>query len=65
MEGLENNRDAWFLEFLQNLPALAWAKDGAGRYVFVNSAAVKAFGKPKDFVETTNLRPKKARRSRQ
>ena len=46
MEGLENNRDAWFLEFLQNLPALAWAKDGAGRYVFVNSAAVKAFGKP-------------------
>lgn len=33
-----------FARFMQHLPGLAWIKDGAGRYLFANEAATKAFG---------------------
>ena len=33
-----------FARFMQHLPGLAWIKDLAGRYVFANDAAVRAFG---------------------
>ncbi len=32
-----------FARFMQHLPGLAWIKDEAGRYVFANAAAQKAF----------------------
>ena len=32
-----------FARFMQHLPGLAWIKDDAGRYVFANAAAQKAF----------------------
>ncbi len=35
---------AWFREFVQDLPALVWAKDGNGCYVFVNTALTEALG---------------------
>jgi len=34
-----------FSRFMQHLPGLAWIKDADGRYVYVNDAAEKAFGK--------------------
>ena len=34
-----------FARFMQNLPGLAWIKDQAGRYVFANESAERAFGK--------------------
>jgi PAS domain S-box-containing protein len=37
--------DARFREFLEHLPGLAWVKDGAGRYVYANRAALEAFGR--------------------
>jgi PAS domain S-box-containing protein len=37
-----------FTRFMQHLPGLAWIKDGSGRYVYVNEAAVQAFRLPKD-----------------
>jgi len=33
-----------FARFMHHLPGLAWIKDEAGRYVFANEAATKAFG---------------------
>ncbi len=33
-----------FARFMQHLPGLAWIKDGQGRYVFANDAALRAFG---------------------
>lgn len=33
-----------FRRFMQQLPGLAWIKDGAGRYVYANDAAERAFG---------------------
>jgi PAS domain S-box-containing protein len=33
-----------FSGFMQHLPGLAWIKDSAGRYVFANEAAQRAFG---------------------
>ncbi len=36
-----------FSRFMQRLPGLAWIKDDEGRYVFVNDAAERAFGKPR------------------
>ncbi|HZZ28807.1 MAG TPA: PAS domain S-box protein [Pirellulales bacterium] len=36
-----------FANFMQYLPGLAWIKDSNGRYVFVNDAAEKAFGRTK------------------
>ena len=33
-----------FSRFMHHLPGLAWIKDEAGRYVFANEAAVRAFG---------------------
>src|SRR5262245_55965153 len=36
-----------FAKFMQFLPGLAWIKDLDGRYVFVNDAAERAFGKPR------------------
>lgn len=32
-----------FARFMQHLPGLAWIKDTAGRYVFANEAAMRAF----------------------
>jgi len=37
-----------FTQFMQFLPGLAWIKDSEGRYIYVNDAAEKAFGKPKE-----------------
>jgi PAS domain S-box-containing protein len=34
-----------FAEFMEHLPGLAWIKDLQGRYVFVNDAAERAFGR--------------------
>lgn len=34
-----------FGRFMQHLPGLAWIKDAEGRYVYVNDAAEKAFGR--------------------
>jgi PAS domain S-box-containing protein len=36
-----------FTMFMENLPGLAWIKDLAGRYVYANDAAVKAFQTPR------------------
>lgn len=36
-----------FARFMQSLPGLAWIKGLDGRYVFVNDAAEKAFGRPR------------------
>jgi PAS domain S-box-containing protein len=36
-----------FARFMQHLPGLAWVKDGGGRYVYANDAAVAAFGTPR------------------
>ena len=36
--------EARFARFMQNLPGLAWIKDGEGRYIYANDAAEKAFG---------------------
>ncbi|HSB53134.1 MAG TPA: PAS domain-containing protein, partial [Gemmatimonadales bacterium] len=37
-------QDERFLQFMQNLPGLAWIKDEVGRYVYANEAALAAFG---------------------
>ena len=37
-----------FGRFMQHLPGLAWIKDSAGRYVFANDAAEKAFRTPRE-----------------
>ena len=37
-----------FSRFMDHLPGLAWIKDAAGRYVFVNQAAATAFGRCRD-----------------
>jgi PAS domain S-box-containing protein len=34
-----------FSRFMHHLPGLAWIKDAAGRYVYTNEAAEKAFGR--------------------
>ena len=34
-----------FARFMNHLPGLAWLKDPAGRYLFVNDAAARAFGR--------------------
>ena len=36
-----------FIQFMHNLPGLAWIKDSEGRYVFANDAAEKAFRVPR------------------
>ncbi|VTT98138.1 histidine kinase : Chemotaxis protein methyltransferase CheR OS=Polaromonas naphthalenivorans (strain CJ2) PE=4 SV=1: PAS_9: PAS_4: PAS_9: PAS_4: PAS_9: PAS_8: PAS_4: PAS_8: PAS_3: PAS_3: HisKA: HATPase_c: Response_reg [Gemmataceae bacterium] len=36
-----------FARFMEHLPGLAWVKDGRGRYVYANDAAVAAFGRPR------------------
>jgi PAS domain S-box-containing protein len=36
-----------FARFMHHLPGLAWIKDRAGRYLFVNDAAERAFGRPR------------------
>lgn len=38
-------RARWFATFMRYLPGLAWIKDLDGRYVFVNDAAERDFGK--------------------
>ncbi len=39
-----------FASFMRHLPGLAWIKDTAGRYVYVNAAAAAAFDKGADDV---------------
>lgn len=39
-----------FVRFMDHLPGLAWIKDAAGQYVFVNQAAAQAFGRSVDDV---------------
>ncbi|BCA56008.1 hypothetical protein W02_31480 [Nitrospira sp. KM1] len=39
-----------FSRFMQHLPGLAWVKDEAGRYVYVNPSAEAAFGMPKEHI---------------
>lgn len=34
-----------FSRFMQNIPGLAWIKDGSGRYLYANEPALRAFGK--------------------
>jgi PAS domain S-box-containing protein len=41
--GALRESEARFARFMQHLPGLAWIKDEAGRYVFANAAAHKAF----------------------
>ncbi|MBY0513388.1 MAG: PAS domain-containing protein [Gemmataceae bacterium] len=36
-----------FARFMEHLPGLAWIKDLAGRYLFANGAAERAFGTPR------------------
>jgi PAS domain S-box-containing protein len=36
-----------FARFMRHLPGLAWVKDLRGRYVYVNDAAERAFGRPR------------------
>ena len=43
-EALRKSEDL-FSRFMQQLPGLAWIKDQAGRYVYVNDAAEKAFNR--------------------
>ena len=44
MRQFADEKGAWPLQFVQELSALAWAKDPDGRYVYVNGAALEAFG---------------------
>jgi PAS domain S-box-containing protein len=37
-----------FIQFMHNLPGLAWIKDLQGRYVYANEAAERAFARPLD-----------------
>jgi PAS domain S-box-containing protein len=37
-----------FARFMHHLPGLAWIKDGAGRYLYANDAALKTFGASRD-----------------
>jgi PAS domain S-box-containing protein len=37
-----------FARFMEHLPGLAWIKDPAGRYVFANEAAARAFGRSRE-----------------
>jgi PAS domain S-box-containing protein len=43
-EAARRESESRFTRFMQHLPGLAWVKDMAGRYVFANDAAVRAFG---------------------
>ena len=45
-ENARRESDERFARFMQHLPGLAWIKDTAGRYVFANDAAAKAFQSP-------------------
>jgi PAS domain S-box-containing protein len=40
-----------FARFMRHLPGLAWIKDADGRYVFINDAAERAFGRPREELE--------------
>jgi PAS domain S-box-containing protein len=42
-ENARRESDERFARFMRHLPGLAWIKDAAGRYVFANDAAAKAF----------------------
>ncbi len=39
-----------FARFTEHLPGLAWIKDLEGRYVYVNRAAARVFGRPREEV---------------
>jgi PAS domain S-box-containing protein len=39
-----------FVRFAENLPGLAWIKDLHGCYVYVNEAAARAFGAPREAI---------------
>jgi len=50
MKKFAEEKGDWFLQFVQDLPALAWAKDMDGRYIYVNAATVQAFGRAADAI---------------
>jgi PAS domain S-box-containing protein len=43
-EESQRQSDERFALFMQNLPGLAWIKDSAGRYLYINQAAEEVFG---------------------
>jgi PAS domain S-box-containing protein len=43
-EESQRQSDERFALFMQNLPGLAWIKDSAGRYLYINQAAEDVFG---------------------
>jgi PAS domain S-box-containing protein len=47
LEALQESEQR-FARFMQHLPGLAWIKDLAGRYVYANDAAEKAFQTPRE-----------------
>ncbi|HXK24369.1 MAG TPA: PAS domain S-box protein [Myxococcota bacterium] len=49
-EAMLRGSEERFIRFMQHLPGLAWIKDHAGRYLFVNDAAEAAFRKPRSEV---------------
>jgi PAS domain S-box-containing protein len=42
-EAMLRGHEERFARFMQHLPGLAWIKDAAGRYLFVNDTAARAF----------------------
>jgi PAS domain S-box-containing protein len=46
-EEARRETEARFERFMQHLPGLAWIKDAAGRYLYANAAAERAFGRPR------------------
>ncbi|HXX48312.1 MAG TPA: PAS domain S-box protein [Myxococcota bacterium] len=46
LHGARGDSERRFEGFMQHLPGLAWIKDLAGRYVFANEAAARAFQRP-------------------
>lgn len=47
-ESLVRESEQRFSRFMHHLPGLAWIKDRAGRYIYVNEAAERAFGRARD-----------------
>ncbi|HEY4262607.1 MAG TPA: ATP-binding protein [Schlesneria sp.] len=49
-ESLQRSEDR-FSRFMERLPGLAWIKDVAGRYVYVNEAAERVFGVSRELLQ--------------
>jgi PAS domain S-box-containing protein len=64
-EGAARESEQRFASFMQHLPGLAWVKDGAGRYVYVNGAAERSFGAPRGRTDGELFPPEIARQFRE